>query len=92
MDGVVAFTILGALGGVLHVLVHTSSLKEALQYNNSKWVLIGAISGLAYYFLHTDYSFPNHFMAIVVGYSGADFIVAAVARVRRLLGVEQHNI
>jgi uncharacterized membrane protein YeaQ/YmgE (transglycosylase-associated protein family) len=92
MEQLISFIVLGALGGLLHILVHTNSLQEALQYANSKWVLIGAISGLAYYFLHTDYSFPNHFMAIVVGYSGADFVIAVAARIRRFLGVEQHNI
>jgi hypothetical protein len=85
MEELISFTILGALGGLLHVLVHTSSLREAIQYNSSKWIIIGAISGLAYYFLHTDYSFPNHFMAIVVGYSGADFIVAAANRIKAVL-------
>jgi uncharacterized YccA/Bax inhibitor family protein len=85
MDEPIVFTMLGALGGLLHVLVHTNSLKEAVQYANSKWILIGAICGLAYHFLHSDYNFPNSFMAIVSGYSGADFIVAASARLRRLL-------
>jgi hypothetical protein len=82
MELLMNFIVLGALGGVLHVLVHTSSLKEAIQYNSSKWVIIGAISGLAYYFLYSDYSFPNSFMAIVVGYTGADFITAAAERSR----------
>jgi len=85
MELIISFTILGALGGLLHVLIHTSSLREALQYDNSKWVIIGAISGLAYYFLHTDYGFPDSFMAIVVGYAGADFIVAAAERSKRVL-------
>ena len=85
MEQLISFTILGALGGVLHILVHTSSLSEALAYNNSKWVIIGAISGLAYYFLYTDYGFPNSFMAIVAGYSGADFIIAAAARLNKVM-------
>jgi len=85
MDGVMSFTILGALGGVLYVLVHTSNLKEALQYNNYKWVIIGAISGLAYYFLYTDHNFPNGFMALVVGYGGADFIITATARLNKIM-------
>ena len=85
MELMLNFVILGALGGVLHILVHTSSLREAIQYNSSKWVIIGAISGLAYYFLYSDYSFPNHLMAIVVGYTGADFIIAAAERSRKVL-------
>jgi uncharacterized membrane protein YeaQ/YmgE (transglycosylase-associated protein family) len=85
MEQLISFIVLGALGGLLHVLVHTSSLREAIQYANSKWVLIGAISGLAYYFLYTDYNFPNHFMTIVVGYTGADFIIAAAARLNKVM-------
>ncbi len=85
MEQLINFVILGALGGALRVLIHTESLREAITYANSKWVIIGAISGLAYYFLYTDYSFPNSFMAIVVGYTGADFIVAAAARLNNVL-------
>ena len=85
MEPLINFMVLGALGGVLHMLVHTSNLKEALQYNNSKWIIIGAISGLAYYFLYTDYNFPNGFMALVAGYSGADFIEAGSRRFSRVL-------
>jgi flagellar biosynthesis protein FliR len=81
----VGFAILGALGGLLRLLIHTNSLNEALTYANSKWVLVGAISGLAYYFLYTDYNFPNHFMAIVVGYTGADFIEAGSRRFGKVL-------
>jgi hypothetical protein len=85
MELLIHFIVLGALGGVLRVLIHTESLRKALQYDNSKWVIIGAISGLAYYFLYSDYNFPNHFIAIIAGYSGADFIVAAAARIKAAL-------
>ena len=85
MELLVNFVILGALGGVLRVLLHTESLREALSYANSKWVLVGAISGLAYFYLYSDYNFPNHFMALVVGYSGADFIEAGSRRFSRVL-------
>ena len=85
MDELVSFTILGALGGVLRVLLHTESLGEALTYANSKWVLVGAITGLAYYFLYSDYGFPNSFMAILVGYTGADFIEATSRKASKML-------
>jgi flagellar biosynthesis protein FliR len=85
MEQLISFVVLGALGGLLRVLIHTESLSEALVYANSKWVIIGAISGLAYFYLYLDYSFPNSFMALVVGYSGADFIVTAAERSRKVL-------
>ena len=85
MELLINFIVLGALGGVLRVLLHTESLSEALSYNNAKWVLVGAISGLAYFYLYSDYNFPNHFMALVVGYTGADFIEAGSKRFSRVI-------
>ncbi len=85
MEQLIEFIVLGALGGALRVLIHTDTLLEALTYANSKWVLVGAISGLSYYFLYTDHGFPNSFMAIVVGYTGADFIDAGSRRLNKVL-------
>jgi uncharacterized membrane protein YeaQ/YmgE (transglycosylase-associated protein family) len=85
MEQLISFVILGALGGVLRVLLHTESISEALQYGNYKWVMIGGIVGLAYYFLYTDYSFPNHFMTLIAGYSGADIIEAGSRKLSRIL-------
>jgi flagellar biosynthesis protein FliR len=85
MELLINFVILGALGGVLRVLLHTDSLKEALMYGNLKWVLVGAITGLAYYYLYSDYNFPNHLMALIAGYSGANFIEAGSKRFSKVL-------
>jgi flagellar biosynthesis protein FliR len=85
MELLIHFIVLGALGGALRLLLHTDTLMEALSYANSKWVLVGGIVGLAYYFLYTDYSFPNHFMALIAGYSGADFIDAGSRKLNRIL-------
>ncbi len=85
MELLINFIVLGALGGALRVLIHTSSLSEALMYDNIKWVLVGAITGLAYHYLYTDHNFPNQFMALIAGYSGADIIVATAERSRKVL-------
>jgi flagellar biosynthesis protein FliR len=73
------------MGGLLRLLLHTETLAEALTYANSKLIMVGAISGLSYYFLYADYGFPNSFMAIVVGYTGADFIEAASRKASKIL-------
>jgi flagellar biosynthesis protein FliR len=85
MEQLMGFVMLGAIGGLLRLLLHTDTLEEALTYVNMKWVAIGAISGLSYYFLYADYGFPNSFMAIVVGYAGADFIEAGSRKATRML-------
>ena len=85
MEGMVTFVVLGAIGGLLRLLLHTETLIEALTYANTKWVVIGAISGLSYYFLYSDYGFPNSFMAIVVGYTGADIIEVGSKKFSKVL-------
>ena len=85
MEGIAAFIMLGALGGLLRLLLHTDTLMEALTYANTKWVVVGAISGLSYYFLYSDYGFPNSFMSIVAGYAGADVIEAGSRKIARIL-------
>jgi hypothetical protein len=85
MELLIHFMILGALGGALKVLLHTASISEAIQYDNYKWVMIGGIAGLAYYFLYSDYNFPNSFMALIAGYTGVDFIEAGSRKLSRIL-------
>jgi uncharacterized YccA/Bax inhibitor family protein len=79
----IAFTILGAIGGLAYILVNTNSLEEALQYRYMKHLVLGGIAGLMYYFLYSNYSFPDGVMAIVSGYASADFIPALARRLLR---------
>lgn len=77
---VFTFTMLGALGGLAYILVNAGSLEEALQYVYLKRIALGAIAGLAYYFLYVDYNFPDGLMAMVSGYAATDFIPALARR------------
>jgi uncharacterized MnhB-related membrane protein len=86
METLIAFTVLGAIGGLAYILVNTNSLEEALQYRYLKHIVLGGIAGLIYYFLYTNYSFPDGVMAIVSGYASADFIPALARRLTRALG------
>jgi hypothetical protein len=85
MELLIHFIMLGALGGALRLLLHTDTLMEALSYANSKWVLVGGIVGLAYYFLYTNHNFPDQFMAIIAGYTGADVLEAGSRKLGRIL-------
>jgi len=80
------FTVLGAIGGLAYILVNTNSLEEALQYRYLKHIMLGGIAGLMYYFLYSNYSFPDGVMAIVSGYASADFIPALAKRLMKLVG------
>jgi hypothetical protein len=79
------FATLGAIGGLAYILVNTSSLEEALQYTYLKRIALGAIAGLAYYFLYAGYNFPDGLMAIISGYAATDFIPALARRLSRVV-------
>jgi len=74
------FIVSGLLGGLLYVLMWTKTTKELKDYNNIKRVFMGAIVGYVYFFLHSDYNFPNGVMAFVAGYMGTDFIEALMEK------------
>jgi H+/Cl- antiporter ClcA len=74
------FVLSGLLGGLFYVLMWTKTTKELKDYNNVKRVFLGAVVGYVYFFLHSDYNFPNGVMAFVTGYMGTDFIEALIER------------
>jgi len=83
------FIFSGFLGGVLYILCWSKSVKELKEFNNLKRIVVGAIIGYIYFFLHSDYNFPNGIMALVAGYMGTDFIEALVERFVPLLKKSQ---
>ena len=79
---IVGFIISGMLGALLYLLCWTKSPRELLDYQNYRRLIIGAIVGYVYFFLHTRYDFPNSVMAVVAGYMGTDFVESFVERFR----------
>jgi hypothetical protein len=74
------FIISGFLGGLLYILCWSKTPEELRDYNNIKRLGIGAIIGYIYFFLHSDYNFPNSIMSLIAGYMGTDFVEALVSR------------
>jgi len=80
------FTFMGFLGAVLYVLIWAKKFRDLLTYEAFRSVVVGAIVGYIYAFLHGNYNFPDSIMAVVAGYFGVDFAEAIMERFRRLLG------
>jgi hypothetical protein len=74
------FIFSGFLGGLLYILCWSKTAKELKDYKNIKRLGIGAIIGYIYFFLHSDYNFPNSIMSLIAGYMGVDFIESLVER------------
>jgi len=85
VEDMILYTVHGALGAFLAILMWSKSFRDLKTYETFQHVLIGAISGYIYYYLHSEYSLPNSLMAIVVGYFGKDFVEALMERLRALI-------
>ncbi|RKX44968.1 MAG: hypothetical protein DRP27_05335 [Thermotogae bacterium] len=64
------FILHGFIGGVLWLFVHWQWSKKAI----AQHTFVSAIAGYLYWLLHSEYNFPNGFMAIISGYASVDFI------------------
>jgi len=79
------FIFSGFLGGLLYILCWSKTPKELKDYNNLKRLAIAPIIGYIYFFLHSEYNFPNSIMAVIAGYMGTDFVESLVERFSPIL-------
>lgn len=80
---VIKFMLMGLLGGFASMLIWAKDWHELKSYENARRIVLGAITGIFYFALYTDWNFPNMVMVFVSGYLGADFIEGIVERFRR---------
>jgi len=83
MDTTLAlYTCMGFFGGLVHSLLIARTYREFRSFKSLKLLVIGAVVGFVYYFLHSDWTYPNTVMSFVSGYAGPAFIESLIARVR----------
>ena len=70
----ILFTLHGLLGAFIAVLMRAYSWRYLKTWSAIKYCLLGAIAGYIYWWLHSDYNFPNAVMTIVVGYFAKTFL------------------
>ena len=73
---------MGLLGGLGYVVFYSVTEK----YKILRHLFLAGLSGYIYFFLHTEYAFPDTVMAIVVGWFAPDFIQAIMDKYRKLKG------
>jgi len=75
--------VLGLLGGSANVLLWAQGWNDLKTFKSARQVIIGAIVGYVYSFLHSDYGFPNYVMSFVAGYMGTDFLQGIIERFKK---------
>jgi len=68
------FIIMGFLGGLAHALIISKKWEDLKKFTTARRVIIGAIVGFLYFFMWSEWNFPNAIMAWVSGYWGTTFI------------------
>lgn len=77
------FMVLGLLGGAAHIMVDAEKWEDLKEFSSFKKSVIGAVCGLIYFYLFSNFDFPNTVMAFVAGYAGTDFLNQIVSRYKK---------
>lgn len=83
MASILWFVMMGLLGGLAHALVEAKKWSDLKKFRFWKRIALGAVIGLVYNFLYSDWDFPNSVMSFVSGYAGASFIESLTTRLRQ---------
>jgi len=68
------FTFQGFLGAFVSVLFKSRNPQYMKSWKAVKRYITGAVVGYIFYFLHSEYNFPNAITCFVFGYAGEDII------------------
>ncbi len=85
MSNAVYFALSGLLGAVLYVLIWSKTWRDLATYEAFRHLAVGALSGVFYWMLHSEYNFPNAVMSTVVGYFGPDLLQGIMEKLKALL-------
>jgi uncharacterized membrane protein YeaQ/YmgE (transglycosylase-associated protein family) len=69
---------MGTLGSILYIFMWAKTSCDVKSFEAIRHIIVGTIIGFVYYYLHTDYNFPNGIMTLVAGYMGPDFVEALI--------------
>jgi len=76
------YILMGLLGGLGYIVFYSVTQRWKI----FRHLFLAGMSGYVYFFLHSEYAFPDTVMAIVVGWFAPDFIQAVMNKYRKLKG------
>lgn len=71
---IVWFVLMGLLGGISYVFMVSTSWDTFLEFDSHKRIILGAIIGFLYFYLHSDWGYPDAVMTWVSAYMGPTFV------------------
>ena len=83
IDIILRFILMALLGGLAYVLINAEKWEDLKSFNTVRHILISLIVGVVYYYLYSDWDFPNIVMSFVSGYMGPSFIQGLIKKLRK---------
>ena len=80
----IIFILVGTLGGASYVVMSSEGWEDFKEFSSQKRIILGAVIGLLYCWLHSDYNWPNNIMVWVAGYAGPSFIDGLLTKYKQL--------
>jgi hypothetical protein len=79
----VCFVIMGFLGAATIVLFEAKKKTDLYSFDSLRHLALGLIMGCLYYFLHSDWNFPNAVSSFVYGLAATYIVESIIERVKR---------
>jgi len=80
MWDLVIYVFNGLLGGLASSLLWAKGWSEIKSYESLRGIILGAIGGYVFFWMHTQYSVPNGVVAFAWGYAFKDIISSIIER------------
>jgi len=71
---IIYFILVGTLGGISYVFMASTSWDAFREFSSHKRIILGAIIGFLYFYLHSDWGYPDAIMTWVSAYMGPTFV------------------
>jgi len=74
------FVLIGLLGGITHSFLLARNWSELRQLSFAKSVWAGAVAGLLFYLIHSQWTVPNGIVCFFAGWWGRMFLMSLAKR------------
>jgi len=81
---ILLFIFVGALGGLTYVFMVAEGWRNFMEFSSHKRIILGGIVGFIYFYLHSDWGYPNAVMTFVSGYVGPSFVDNLISKYEKL--------
>lgn len=82
---IIYFILVGTLGGISYVFMVSTSWDAFLEFSSHKRIILGAIIGFLYFYLHSDWGYPDAVMTWVSAYMGPTFVDQLIEKRKQIV-------